>query len=146
MSNLSPQYRDTVIQLDTNIDDSTAEELGYCVEQLLAAGVLDAWFTPIYMKKGRPAYQLSVLCKPDREEQVVRILFRHTTSIGLRRSETERIVMDREPVTLDTPYGPVQGKRCTYEDLEKVSVEYEDARRLAEANGVRISEILRSAK
>lgn len=144
MSERQQQYKDRIVLLETNIDDCTSEELGFCLEKLFSAGVRDAWFTPIYMKKGRPAYALSVICSPDDEETAVRIVFQHTSAIGMRRTEKERIVMDREPVSVETPYGSVKAKKCTYHDLSKTVMEYESVKQLAEKQGVSIGAILRS--
>lgn len=140
------RYRDQIIVLTTNIDDCTAEEMSFCMEQLFKAGVRDAFFTPIFMKKGRPAYSLTVLCKPEQEEAAVHTIFLHTSSVGMRRTVEDRIIMEREPTELETPYGTVKAKKCTYEDISKVYIEYESAKELAEENGISITNIYRNLK
>ena len=140
------QYHDQIIVLTTNIDDCTAEEMSFCMEQLFKAGVRDAFFTPIFMKKSRPAYSLTVLCKPEQEETAVHTIFLHTSSVGMRRTVEDRIIMEREPAELETPYGTVKAKKCTYEDISKVYIEYESAKELAEENGVSITNIYRNLK
>ncbi|MBR5753891.1 MAG: DUF111 family protein [Clostridia bacterium] len=129
--------------LTTNLDDCTGETLAYCMEKLFDAGARDVWYTPIFMKKGRPAYSLSVMCKDDVKDECIRIIFRETSAIGMRVSRQERVLMDREAVTADTPYGPVAAKHLTYEDIEKTTIEYESAKALAEENGVPLSAILK---
>lgn len=135
--------RDEIYVLETNLDDCTGEKLAYCMDLLFAAGAKDVWYTPIFMKKGRPAYALSVMCKEGEKEECIRIIFRETSAIGMRVSLQERVIMDRNAVSLDTPYGPVQGKRLTYEDIEKTTIEYESAKQLAAKNNVPLSKILK---
>lgn len=135
--------RDEIIKLETNLDDCTGETLAYCMEQLFDAGARDVWYTPIFMKKGRPAYMLSVLCREDVKDDCIRIIFRETSAIGMRVTLQERVIMDREAVTVDTPYGPVDAKHMTYEDVEKTTIEYESAKKLAMENGVPLYEILK---
>lgn len=133
--------KDTVVVLETNIDDTTGEQLGYAMEKLLQAGALDVWFVPIFMKKNRPAYALSVICSEEKEKLMQEILFQQTSSIGLRRSVRERVIMDREPTIIDTPYGPLAAKRCSYGDLEKITVEFESAKELAEKENISLLEL-----
>ena len=143
---MAEAYRDQIVVLETNVDDCTPEELAYAVEKLFACGARDAFFTPVYMKKGRPASLLTVLVKPEQEEDAIYTIFKHTTSVGIRRRVEERVIMDREPTTLETPYGTVDAKHCTYKDLSKTYIEYESARKLAEEKGVSITEIYRNRK
>ncbi len=135
--------RDEIYKLETNLDDCTGETLAYCMDKLFEAGAKDVWYTPIFMKKGRPAYALSVMCKEDVKEDCIKIIFRETSTIGMRVTLQERVIMNREGVTLETPYGQVDGKRLTYGDIEKTTVEYESARALAEEKGIPLSELLK---
>lgn len=134
---------DKIVLLETNIDDCSGEILGYTIDKLFEAGAKDAWFSPIFMKKNRPAYALSVMCKPEQEEALIKIILKHTSAVGIRRSELDRIIMDREPTTVDTPYGPVKANHFTYGDIEKVSIEYDDAKRLADEADAPICGILK---
>ena len=136
--------KDKIILLETNIDDCSGEVLGYTLDKLFDIGVKDAWFTPIYMKKSRPAYSLSVMCKEEQEEDAVKIIFKHTSAVGLRRSEMDRIIMDREPVTVETEYGLIRGNKFKYEDIEKVSLEYKSAAALADEKDVSINDIYKN--
>lgn len=135
--------RDEIFKLETNLDDCTGEVLSYCMDKLFEAGAKDVWYTPIFMKKGRPAYALSVMCKEDVKDECIRIIFRETSAIGMRVSLQERVIMDREAVTVETPYGPVDGKRLTFENIEKTTIEYESARRSAEEQNIPLSKILK---
>ena len=137
--------KDQIYVLETNLDDCPGEVLAYCMELLFAAGAKDVWYTPIFMKKGRPAYALSVMCKEDVKDECIRIIFRETSAIGMRVSLQERVIMDREAVTVETPYGPVDAKHLTYEDVEKTTVEYESAKQLAEEKGIPLNEILKES-
>ena len=103
----------------------------------------DVWYTPIFMKKGRPAYALSVMCREDVKDACIKVILRETSAIGMRVSLQVRVIMDREAVTVDTPYGPVDAKHLTYEDIDKTTIEYESAKKLAEANNIPLSEILK---
>ncbi len=136
---------DTVCVLETNIDDSTGEQLAYCREQLMQAGALDVSFLPLYMKKGRPACLLTVLCREAEEETLTRIIFRETTAVGLRRSLQQRHIMRRSFGQVATEYGPVAVKYCEYQDVKKAYVEYESAAQLAQSAGVSLDEIYRKA-
>lgn len=138
------EHHDSILLLETNIDDCVPEVLGYAMEKLMAAGARDVWFTPIYMKKNRPAYLLSVLCKPEREQALEEIIFSETSSIGLRRSELDRVIMERKEVEVETPYGKVKGKRCTFGTITKLAPEYDSVKALAEQAGVSMLDIYRS--
>ena len=137
---------DKIILLQTNIDDCSGEVLGYTLEKLMDAGAKDAWFSPIYMKKSRPAYALSVMCKAEQEEELIKIIFKHTSAVGLRRSELDRVIMDREPVTVETEFGTVKANKFSYEDIEKTSLEYADAKRLADEKDISINEIYKTIR
>jgi uncharacterized protein (TIGR00299 family) protein len=127
---------DQVVVLETNIDDSTPEALGFCMERLTLLGVNDVYFTPIYMKKNRPAYLLTVLCRENLEKDVIRAMFLHTSSIGLRRRVSNRIIMSRTEDMISTEFGDIAIKRCKFEDIEKNYVEFESAKNAAIRNDV----------
>ena len=107
---------DLVVELSTNIDDSTAEMLGFTLERLYAAGALEAWFSPVFMKKNRPAYILSVLCRPEQQRLLENVIFEHTTSIGIRSKKLTRRILKREIRDLETPLGVVKVKVCQVPD------------------------------
>lgn len=136
-----------LVILETNIDDMSGQILGYLYEQLLAAGACDVWSTPIYMKKNRPAYQLSVLVAREKQAECAKIIFRETTTIGLRViTVAERLEAARHIASVDTSYGKVRLKVSAYEgELVNVSAEYDDCRELATKNNVPLKEIQRAA-
>ncbi len=103
---------DTILNLETNIDDSTGEALSHTMGLLLEAGALDVFYTPIYMKKNRPAYLLTVLCRLEDRSQMETIIFRNTTTIGIRVRKMERTLLEREIVQIKTPWGEARVKRC----------------------------------
>ena len=128
--------RDTVTVLETNLDDCSPELIGYAAERLFAAGALDVFTVPVQMKKGRPGVLLSVIVSPDSAAECERILFRETGTFGVRRHTATRSKLQREAVTVDTPFGPVQAKRGWREGVEVLTPEYEDCARVAREKGV----------
>ena len=131
---------ETVWKLETNIDDCTGEALGYTMEKLMEAGALDAYYTPIQMKKNRPAYELSVVCRESERETLEDIIFRHTTTIGIRRYPLSRTVLDRRPVTVETSAGLAEAKICGRNGREFVYPEYESVRKLCESSSLSFQE------
>ncbi len=125
-----------VIKIETNIDDSSGEALGLAMEKLLAAGALDVFFQPIYMKKNRPAYLLTVLCHGADRENLAKVIFQHTTSIGIRYESMERIAMERKIVAVELEGIRLQAKICRYGDIVKCYPEYESIKKLQEAKDV----------
>jgi len=137
---------DQVWVLETNLDDVAPEVVGYCYEALLAAGALDVFTTPIVMKKNRPGVLLSVLAPPDAVAAVENVLFRETTTLGIRRYLTQRHKLHRRPCTVQTPWGPVQGKLGWREGQPPVfAPEYEDCVRVARQHGVALREVYQQA-
>lgn len=96
--------------LEANIDDMTGEVAGYLTEKLLAGGSLDAWVSPAFMKKSRPAYTVHVLCEPQDQERFVRLLFVESTTLGVRRYSVDRCSLRRETVPCSTTFGDVSVK------------------------------------
>jgi uncharacterized protein (TIGR00299 family) protein len=138
--------RDTVVVIETNVDDTTPEILGYVMERLLEAGARDVFFTPIYMKKCRPATQISVLCDEAGIAAAEHILFSETSTIGLRKYRVERTCLPRKAVTLSTPYGQVGAKETRHGDSVRISVEYDDARRIAREKGIPLRDVYKAVK
>lgn len=116
---------DTICKLESNIDDCTGESLGYVMDRLFDAGARDVHYTPVYMKKNRPGYQLNVICDEERAEELEQIIFRETTTIGIRRTRMERTVLNRENHTVATSFGDMTVKVCSGPNLRKIYPEYE---------------------
>jgi pyridinium-3,5-bisthiocarboxylic acid mononucleotide nickel chelatase len=138
---------DAVACLECNIDDMTGEELGYALQLLLDAGALDVWFTPIVMKKNRPAVTLSVLCRPDDVARFDALLLRETTTLGVRRRWLERSIAERKTVQVSTPLGTVTCKLKLL-DGEVVSAkpEYDECVAMAQANGISLRSVMEIAR
>lgn len=112
------QQSDYIYKLETNIDDCSGEALGYLMEKLFDKGALDVSYTPVFMKKNRPAYQLNVICNEFGMERLEKIIFKGTTTIGIRRIRLERTVLKRELINVNTSIGSALVKVC-YLDMEK---------------------------
>lgn len=131
--------------LEANMDDISGEALGYTTERLLAAGALDAYCTAVQMKKNRPGVLLTVLCDLEHRSALETLILRETTTLGLRLYPADRITMHRHSETVETPYGPVSVKFAHWNGITKAAPEYEDCRRLAEAQGVPLREVMNAA-
>jgi uncharacterized protein (TIGR00299 family) protein len=132
--------------VETNLDDSSGELIGYCTEQLWQAGALDVATTAIQMKKNRPGVQLSVLCQAVDLERVEAILFRETTTLGVRRWRVQRTRLDRLPHQVSTPWGDVEGKRWSVADGRPTfAPEFESCRRLAAQHGLPLKVVFEAA-
>jgi len=138
---------DQVMELACNLDDASGEVLGYTMEKLLAAGALDVWFTPIQMKKNRPATQVSVLCQPQDASGLARLLLRETPTLGVRHQVVSRAKARREMREVDTPWGSVRVKLKILDDLIVASSpEYDDCARLAAAAGIPLHQVMATAR
>ena len=107
----------------------------------MEAGAKDVSFLPLYMKKNRPAYEVHVICDPCDTSRMEEILFRETTTIGVRRSVMERIVMQREQRKVETPFGIAVVKVCSHGEIRKIYPEYESVRTLCETSGSGFREV-----
>jgi pyridinium-3,5-bisthiocarboxylic acid mononucleotide nickel chelatase len=136
---------ETLVMLETNIDDMSPELHGYVAERLLAAGALDAYLTPVLMKKGRPGVVLSVLCRPEDASRLRSLLFAETTTLGIRTYAITRHCLPREVRTVHTPYGEIRVKVARWGEDEKAAPEYEDCRRAAELHGVPLQQVYQAA-
>ena len=116
---------DIIIKLESNIDDCSGETLGYVMELLYEAGAREANYMPVFMKKNRPAWLLTVICKEDQVSRMERIIFKETTTIGIRRQKMERTVLKREKRTVVTPLGDVEVKVCIFDGQEYIYPEYD---------------------
>lgn len=125
---------DEICKLETNIDDCSGEALGYVMERLFEAGARDVHYMPVYMKKNRPAWQLNVICMPQDRQKLEEILFRETTTIGIRRVMMQRTVLERRNVTISTTLGEAEVKVCRLEATSRCYPEYDSAARLAREN------------
>ncbi len=136
----------TVTVIETNLDDMNPQIYGYLVEQAFAAGALDVYSTPVQMKKNRPGQLLTLLCEPSATDKLVDLLFRETTTLGVRTYEAQRKVLQRESVTVETPHGSVRMKLARLNgSVLNAAPEYEDCRRIASERGVPLKQVLAEA-
>ncbi len=137
---------DTVVLLESNIDDLSPEELSYAMARLFEAGALDVWFTPVVMKKGRPANVVSCLAEPGRDAAVADAFFRETGTLGIRMSRISRRVLRRETITVKTVYGEIRVK-TGWLDGAAVSVrpEYEDCAAAAKEHDAPLRSVYEAA-
>jgi len=141
-----PLEHDHVVVLETNIDDSTAEDLADCSRQLFEAGALDVYQSPCVMKKGRIGVMLTVICSPTRVLSLEHVLFTQSSTIGVRRYRAERDKLVREQITIETSFGPVAAKVVQLASGQsRMTVEYEDARDLAAKCNTTLAEVRQAA-
>lgn len=139
--------KDEVVKLESDIDDASGEVLGYTMKKLMDAGALDVHFSPIYMKKNRPAFELTVICKEEKKKEMEEIIFRETTTIGIREfSSLMRSILHREEKEVDTSFGPVKVKEVTLGSEKRRYPEYESVKKLAEEKQVPFQTIFDEAK
>lgn len=131
---------DDVIELCCNIDDMTGETIGYAFDKLFAAGALDVYTIPIGMKKSRPGHLLHVICREADKDALVRALFAHTTTIGIRENRFRRYTLDRRIETIETADGPVRRKCSTGYGVSREKFEHDDLARIADAQGLSLRE------
>ena len=134
---IAQKGRDVIVELSTNIDDMTGEEMGFAMTMLIEQGALDVYQTPIYMKKYRAAIKFSVMCRPEDEETMVELIFRYTKTAGIRRQEFERYVLDRTMEDVDG----VWVKKYSGYGVERSKAEYDDLVTIARRTGRTLDEV-----
>lgn len=136
---------DQVWVLESNIDDSTGEQLGWAMEKLMQTGALDVSYTPCFMKKNRPGYLLRVIAYKKDIAPLEKMIFSCTSTIGIRRYPVERSCMERENITVQTSFGAVQAKKCRWQDVERIYPEYESVKTVAEKSGTDFYKVYQAA-
>ena len=134
---------DFVCRLETNIDDCSGEMLGFLMERLMEAGAKDVSYTPIYMKKNRPAYQVTVICRDEDADRMEDIIFEETTTIGIRKIKMERSILKRDIRTISTEFGEMKVKVCELPSGERIYPEYEEAVKICRKYGISYYEVCR---
>jgi pyridinium-3,5-bisthiocarboxylic acid mononucleotide nickel chelatase len=136
----------TLTVLECNVDDASPQLLGALVQTLLDAGALDAWLTPVVMKKGRPGHLIGVLCEPSARGGLVERLLRETTTLGVRESTVRRTALERRFDAVETPWGRVQVKVGLRDGaVVNVAPEFDDCQRLAYAHQVPLKDVQQQA-
>jgi uncharacterized protein (DUF111 family) len=138
---------DSICVMETNLDDATGEVIGYCITRLWQAGALDVFTTAIQMKKNRPGVKLTVLCRRETVTAIEAILFRETTTLGIRRWTAARSILRRQSHAVATPWGSVEGKISWLGDGQpRFAPEFESCRRIAEAQDIPLCEVYDAAQ
>ena len=140
------EARESVLEMTANIDDMTAEEIGFAMERLFDAGALDVFTTPIGMKKSRPGTMLHVLCRPARRELLAGAIFKYTTTLGIREQEMKRHVLSRKVREVETEYGTVRVKISSGYGVKRRKIEYDDMAKIAMEKGIPLSEVKKSVE
>lgn len=138
--------RDKVVKLETDIDDCSGEVLGYVMKKLFKAGAKDVHYAPIFMKKNRPAWELTVICREDKVEEMEKIIFTETTTIGIREYPLRRSILDREEKEVETVYGKAAVKQVTFRDMTRAYPEYDTVKKLAKRNKVPFMDVFDAVK
>ena len=133
---------DEILELRCNVDDMTGEAVGFALEQLLKQGALDAFTVPIGMKKSRPAVLITVLCRQAQKDAMIGLLFRHTTTLGVREFPCRRCTLERTVEAIQTPYGTVRKKVSSGHGVHREKYEYDDLSRIALEKGISLEEVL----
>ena len=145
--NAMEEGKDEIVKLETDIDDSTGEALGYTIDRLMQAGALDVHYSPVYMKKNRPAWELTVICKKSRMEELEDIIFKETTTIGIREfPSVMRSILRRNQRQVETPFGIAEVKEVALPGERRFYPEYESVKAIAEKNHLPFAEVYHLVK
>lgn len=145
--NAMEEGKDEIVKLETDIDDSTGEALGYTIDRLMQAGALDVHYSPVYMKKNRPAWELTVICKKSRMEEIEDIIFKETTTIGIREfPSVMRSILRRNQKRVETPFGIAEVKEVALPGERRFYPEYESVKAIAEKEHLPFAEVYHLVK
>ena len=145
--NAMEEGKDEIVKLETDIDDSTGEALGYTIDRLMQAGALDVHYSPVYMKKNRPAWELTVICKKSRMEELEDIIFKETTTIGIREfPSVMRSILRRNQRQVETPFGIAEVKEVALPGERRFYPEYESVKAIAEKEHLPFAEVYHLVK
>lgn len=140
------EQKERIIELVCNLDDMTPEELGFTMEELFRLGALDVYFTNIGMKKSRPGVMLTCMCRSDKRDEMLRCIFKHTTTLGVREYVCNRYNLTRSIDTVQTEYGAVRIKKAEGYGVKRSKPEYDDLAKLARENDTTIAEIRKATE
>ncbi|MCQ2575889.1 MAG: nickel pincer cofactor biosynthesis protein LarC [Treponema sp.] len=132
---------DKILQLDANIDDMTAEEIGFAMDRLFEAGAREVFTSAVFMKKNRPGTLITVICTEKTKEEIVKTFFKHTTTIGIRQKACDRYILDREMSVVKTPYGDIRKKTSSGYGSTKAKLEFDDLSKIALEKGLSLREV-----
>ena len=132
-----------ITELSCNIDDMTGEKIAFAMEKLFEAGALEVYTIPVGMKKSRPGILLSVMCNEAKKDEMVSLIFKHTTTLGIRENVSKRYTLKREIVKKETPFGEIRIKKSEGFGVVREKYEYEDLARIANEKNISIDEIIK---
>ncbi|MBP5163014.1 MAG: LarC family nickel insertion protein, partial [Spirochaetales bacterium] len=132
---------ETITELYCNLDDMTAEKISFAMQTLLDAGAMDVYSVSAGMKNCRPGVVLCVMCRMQQKDEMVRLIFKHTSTIGIRENTMRRYTLSRSTEELSTPFGTVRVKKSEGYGVSRCKVEYEDLAAIAKAQGLSIEEV-----
>lgn len=127
-----------IVLLSCNVDDMTGEEIGFAREMLMKSGAMEFYTIPVQMKKGRPGFEIRVVCKPSDCDRIANLLLMHTSTFGVRKQEMKAYALERKTETIRTPHGDVKRVIAEGYGIRKEKLENDDVRAYAEKAGVDI--------
>lgn len=136
------ESEDKMLELSTNVDDMTAEQISFAMDMLFSAGAVEVFTTPVTMKKSRPGTLITAICPEMCRDQVVKSFFTHTSTIGIREQEIRRHILNRTIETINTPYGDVRVKKSSGYGISKSKYEFDDIAGIARRNDISINEVV----
>lgn len=142
----STDQTETVVELSCNVDDMTAEEISFAVERLFAGGAFEVYTVPIGMKKSRPGTLIRVMCSPQKVEDMVRLIYKHTSTIGVRQTLTKRFILNRKIEEIETGNGTVHVKRSSGYGVSREKLEFEDLAAIAREKDLSLREVRKMAE
>ncbi len=134
---------DKIVELEMNLDDMSPERIGFACDRFFELGAVEVYTTPVYMKKSRPGVVLTVMVREDKRDEMVRAIFKYTTTLGIRENVSKRYALRREIVSVDTPFGEIHKKQSTGYGVEREKYEYDDLAAIAHGEGISIDEVIR---
>ncbi|MBQ0018341.1 MAG: DUF111 family protein [Clostridiales bacterium] len=142
-TNIEADKMDKVIELECNVDDMTAEEIAYAAERLLEAGAKDVYTVPVGMKKSRIGTMITVMTVEEKREEMLEMIFKYTSTIGIRETVSVRYLLNRNETVIETPYGKVRRKDVEGYGVRRSKYEYDDLAGIAEKQNISIEEARR---
>ena len=139
----SDEKPETILEYTCNLDDISAERIGFAMEQLFAAGAVEAYTIPVTMKKSRPGNLLCVMCRERDKQKILETIFKHTTTLGVRENVSNRYFLERSIETVKTEFGDIRIKHAEGYGVKREKYEYEDLAAIARKTGLSIDEITR---
>lgn len=142
----SDDEKDLMYELRCNVDDMTAEQIGFAMDRLFEAGAADAFTSPINMKKSRPGTLICVICRPEIKDSLTKVLFKYTSTAGIREIQTKRSILERHITPIETPYGSIRRKDYSGYGVKRSKYEYKDLAQIAKERNLSIEEVLNMIK